>query len=135
MDIIKDLLIEKAKSCQHFKVCLIENKEKILAESTHNKSWGTGLSKWLTECTKPSFWPGNNILGIMLMEITNHILAHPEEFLEDTIMDTDNPSNPSSQQDETDCTDNSDEDYEECEGEANRTSFEVHSNKHDIQEE
>ena len=64
----------------------------------------------------------------MLMEITNHILAHPEEFREDTIMDTDNPSNPSSQQDETDCTDNSDdntdEDDEECEGEANRTSFE-----------
>ena len=124
MDIIKDLLIEKAKSCQRFKVCLLENKEKILAESTHNKRWGTGFSKWLTECTKPSFWPGNNILGVMLMEITNHILAHPEEFPEDTIMDTDNRSNPSNLQDETDCTDNSDdtsdEDYEECEGGTNR---------------
>ena len=124
METIKGLLIEKARSCQRFKDCLIENKEKILAESTHNKRWGTGLSKWLTECTKPSFWPGNNILGMMLMDISNYIFAHPEEFPEVTNMDTGNPSDLLNQHNRTECSDNSessDEDYEECEDEANKT--------------
>ena len=140
VDIIKDLLIEKARSCQRFKVCLIENKEKILAESTHNKRWGTGLSKWLTECTKPSFWPGNNILDMMLMDISNYIFAHPEEFPEDTNMDTGNPSDLLNQHNRTECSDNSDnsessdEDYEECEDEANKTVQETRGKPHEREE-
>ena len=137
METIKELLIEKARSCQRFKDCLIENKEKILAESTHNKRLGTGLSKWLTECTKPSFWPGNNILGMMLMDISNYIFAHPEEFPEDTNMDTDNPSDLLNQHNRTECSDNSDnsessdEDYEECEDEANKTVQEKQGKTHE----
>ena len=135
METIKELLIEKARSCQRFKDCLIENKEKILAESTHNKRWGTGLSKWLTECTKPSFWQGNNILGMMLMDISNYIFAHPEEF-PDTNMDTDNPSDlvnqhNSDNSDNRDNSDSNDEDYEECEDEANKTVQETPGKTHE----
>ena len=140
MEAIKKLLIEKARSCQRFKDCLIENKEKILAESTHNNRWGTGLSKWLTECTKPSFWPGNNILGVMLMDISNYIFAHPEEFPENTNMDSDNPSNLLNQHNRTESSDNSDnsnssdEDCEECENEANKTVQETQGNTHKREE-
>ena len=47
------------------------NQDKVLAESTHSKRWGTGLSKGLTEQTKPNFWPGMNLLGVMMMELTD----------------------------------------------------------------
>ena len=41
----------------------------MLAEATGtgNKHWGTGLSKWITEKTKPNCWPGSNLIGAMLM--------------------------------------------------------------------
>ena len=83
--IMEDLLQEKARSCESFKQCLIMNKDKILAESTFNKRWGTGLLKGLTELTKPEYWPGNNLLGIMLMELTTHITCS-----QPTSMETDN---------------------------------------------
>ena len=68
--IMKDLIIQKAKTCEEFRNCLLMNQDKVLAESTHSKRWGTGLSKWLTEQTKPNFWPGMNLLGVMMMELT-----------------------------------------------------------------
>ena len=101
------------------------------------------LLLWFTERTKPSFWPGNNILGVMLIDISNYIFEHPEEFPEDT-MDTDNPSdNPSdllNQHNRTDCSDNSDnsdssdEDCEECDDEANKTVQEKQGKTHERQE-
>jgi ribA/ribD-fused uncharacterized protein len=75
IEIMKDILREKARVCDEFKECLIENQNKILAESTYNKKWGTGLNKWLTEATKPTFWPGTNLLGMLLMELTEEIIA------------------------------------------------------------
>ena len=75
MDIMRYLLKEKAKTCEPFRNCLLMNKEKILAEGTGNKRWGAGLSIWMTEATKPSYWPGLNYLGIMLMELTSELLS------------------------------------------------------------
>ncbi len=69
-DTMRTLLTEKAKTCERFRNCLIMHKDKILAECTYSKRWGTGLSKWLTERTKPEYWPGQNLLGVMLMEIS-----------------------------------------------------------------
>ena len=75
MDIMRYLLKEKARTCEPFRNCLLMNKDKILAEGTGNKRWGAGLSIWMTEATKPSYWPGLNYLGIMLMELTNELLS------------------------------------------------------------
>ena len=44
-------------------------------EATVNKRWGTGLSKWVTNVTKPKFWPGLNLMGVLLMELTNELLS------------------------------------------------------------
>ena len=75
MDVMRYLLKEKAKTCKPFRNCLLMSKEKILAEGTGNKRWGAGFSIWMTEATKPSYWPGLNYLGIMLMELTSELLS------------------------------------------------------------
>ena len=46
--------------------------------------WGTGLSKCVTENTKGNFWPGDNPLGKMLMDITEEQLL---TFQQNTYMD------------------------------------------------
>ena len=75
MDVMKELLREKAKTCEQFRNCLIMNKDTILAEGTGNTRWGTGLSTWVTEITKPTYWPGHNFLGTMLMELTDELMS------------------------------------------------------------
>ena len=85
--IMRELLVEKAKSCTPFRNCLLMNQDKVLAECTQNMRWGTGLSKWVTENTKGNFWPGDNLLGKMLMDIAEEQLL---TFQQNT--DTDLPS-------------------------------------------
>ena len=81
MDVMKDLLVEKSKSCELFRNCLLENHEKFLGECTQNLRWGTGMSKWMTEHTNVRFWPGNNLLGRLLMSITEELLTSQGDFV------------------------------------------------------
>ena len=74
-DVLRELLREKARTCEQFYNCLMMYKDKLLAEATVNKRWGTGLSKWVTNVTKPKFWPGQNLMGVLLMELTNELLS------------------------------------------------------------
>ena len=60
------------------------NQDNVLAECTQNMRWGTGLSKWVTENTKGNFWPGDNLVGKMLMDITEEQLL---TFQQNTYMD------------------------------------------------
>lgn len=71
--VMKSLLLAKAEQCPEFVECLIENKDKVLAEATPNKLWGSGLSPFVTENTDPEFWPGRNVFGALLSEITSEI--------------------------------------------------------------
>lgn len=45
----------------------------VLAESTYNDTWGTGLNKTGTENTKQQAWPGKNLLGQILSKIAKKI--------------------------------------------------------------
>ena len=81
MDVMKDLLVKKTKSCELFRNCLLENHEKFLGECTQNLRWGTGLSKWMTEHTNVRFWTGNNLLGRLLMSITEELLTSQGDFV------------------------------------------------------
>lgn len=83
--IMKQLLMIKAQSCEQFKECLIMNKDKILAASTQSRRWGTGMTKWITEHTKPSFWPGNNLLGVMLMDVSEELMIDDAETETDNL--------------------------------------------------
>ena len=62
LDVMKELLTEKARTCEQFKHCLLIKIKIALAESTFSK-----LTKWVTEATTPTFWPGNNLLGVLLV--------------------------------------------------------------------
>ena len=74
VNIMKELLEIKAKQCIPFHDCLVEHKDHILAEATPSKFWASGLSPFVTENCSPDFWPGQNMLGMLLMEITETIL-------------------------------------------------------------
>ena len=75
VDVMRTLLQQKAKTCMQFRNRLLLNKDKILAESTINKRWGTGLPKFITEVTEPTLWPGTNLLGKLLMELTTQLTS------------------------------------------------------------
>jgi ribA/ribD-fused uncharacterized protein len=85
--LMKELLLEKAKSSEAFRTSLLTNKDKILADCSYNKLWGSGISKWLTEATKPEFWPGRNILGALLMDISETVImsSSPEDTVGDVM--------------------------------------------------
>ena len=73
-DVMSYLLEAKAKQCDVFKNCLLENKDEVLAEATKSIIWSTGLSPYVTIHTAPNCWPGKNWLGGMLTELTQKLL-------------------------------------------------------------
>jgi len=74
LGIMENLLEEKAKQCEVFKACLLENQHCLLAEASPNKLWSSGQSPYVTSHTAPHFWPGKNILGGMLRDLTEKIM-------------------------------------------------------------
>ena len=46
--IMKDLITIKAQQCEQFRNCLLENKDKTLAEATSSKLWATRASPFIT---------------------------------------------------------------------------------------
>ena len=73
IDVMERLLKEKAKQCEEFKIALLKHGHTTLAEATHSKLWGSGLSEYATTNTDPSFWPGRNMLGILLSKLAQQI--------------------------------------------------------------
>ena len=71
-DIIKRMLLSISQK-------QIWNVSKILAEFTFNIPWGTGLNKCITLSTTPKFWLGNNLLGVLLMDLGGADVARPTQ--------------------------------------------------------
>ena len=69
-DMISDILHTKARTCATFRRTLIDNRDKVLVECTSNQKWASGLPKHITEVTKPLYYPGKNMLGALLMDIS-----------------------------------------------------------------
>ena len=78
--VMKDILCTKAKQCKEFYKCLMENKSNgiLLAEATPSKFWGTGLSLYITQNCSPGFWPRHNMLGALLMELSESLSGSDE---------------------------------------------------------
>ena len=72
---MQTLLDVKAEQCEQFRICLMENQGKLLAEATPSKFWATGLSPYVTEHTSPQYWPGQNMLGAFLMELSRKLFS------------------------------------------------------------
>ena len=80
---MKTLLKAKVAQVPAFEAALIESSGSILAESTPDRFWASGLSNEDTEKTNPQTWPGLNKLGHLMMDIRQGILTEkhmePEE--------------------------------------------------------
>ena len=74
-DVMREILQVKADQCEQCRQCLLENCDTVLAEATPSKIWSSDLSPWATEHTDPSYWPGKNMLGAMLMEISAKLVS------------------------------------------------------------
>jgi ribA/ribD-fused uncharacterized protein len=73
LEVMAFLLHEKANQCIEFQNCLYECSGMLIAEATNNKLWGTGLSPYITTNSTPDYWPGQNLLGAMLVELANDL--------------------------------------------------------------
>ena len=80
VQVMKDILCAKAKQCKEFYNCLMENKSNgiLLAEATPSKFWGTGFSLYVTQNCSPGLWPGHNMLGVLLMELSESLSGSDE---------------------------------------------------------
>ena len=81
IEVMKELLSAKAKQCQEFLNCLMENKDNLLAEATPSKFWGTGMSLFVTKNCSPRYWLGKNMLGALLSELTQVFKGDPKRYL------------------------------------------------------
>lgn len=75
VNVMELLLKAKLEQCDMFRQCLIDNCDKILAEATPNKLWGTGMSTYLTQHVAPGYWPGQNQLGAILMDLAAELTS------------------------------------------------------------
>ncbi len=63
----------KFHTCDHARKALIEA-NLMIAEATSDLFWGTGLSlEWTRQCL-PEFWPGQNRMGEILMDLRKGLL-------------------------------------------------------------
>lgn len=71
---MEKVIHHKAKCHGPFREALIKSGHDILVESTSNTFWGAGLSSGQILNTKPSFFPGENMLGKLLMKLRSELL-------------------------------------------------------------
>ena len=83
IDKMNTLLMAKVAQVPAFEAGLIESNGSILAESTPDRFWASGLSSDVTEKTNPQTWPGLNKLGTLLMEIRQELLTDRYKVSED----------------------------------------------------
>ena len=59
---------QKYHACAHARLILV-NSRLTIAEATSDKFWGTGMTLEQTNQCLPEFWPGQNNMGKILMEV------------------------------------------------------------------
>ena len=69
LTVMRDIHIDKA-----FKSTLIDSGVKDLVECTQDLFWASGLAPRLTSTTKPSFYPGSNMLGNILDSVRRDLI-------------------------------------------------------------
>ncbi len=75
---VKDEMLEtcclKFSSYEHVRECLLESRI-TLAEAMKDPFWGTGLTVQQTHECLPDFWPGQNTMGYILMDVRSELQA------------------------------------------------------------
>ncbi len=75
---VRDEMLEtcclKFSSCEHVREYLLETRI-TLAEAMKDPFWGTGLTVQQTHECLPDFWPGQNTMGCILMDVRSELQA------------------------------------------------------------
>lgn len=71
-DLMLNIAKKKAEEVEEFSKSLIETNA-VYVEATFDKYWGSGLSAEQAACTKPSYWPGKNVMGAVLIEVAQQL--------------------------------------------------------------
>ncbi len=69
--VMRVVLAAKCLSNDDFGMALIDSEDKIIAESTRDMLWGSGLSPYFTKTSMR--FPGANLLGVLLMELRQEL--------------------------------------------------------------
>lgn len=73
VDTMKQILEARANQCTDFVSALLESGDKLIVEATTDTFWACGLGPNLAKTTKPSFHPGHNMLGGLLMDLRSKL--------------------------------------------------------------
>ena len=69
LKIMQTIVNAKAAQVPEFRQGLLDTEQSYLAEATFDKFWASGLSSEDTEKIDPKYFPGQNKLGILLMDL------------------------------------------------------------------
>ncbi len=85
INMMEKVLEIKYEQCPEFREKLLSTMNKLLVEATTNEFWASGLKPRETMSLQPHEWPGQNMLGKLLMKLrSNKMLRPPNSLNSDT---------------------------------------------------
>ena len=74
-DLMFDICLTAATDNLTYRTNILKTRDRLLAESIHgNYYWSTGLSHKVTKQTLPDMFPGENMMGKILMKVRKELL-------------------------------------------------------------
>ncbi|XP_062579704.1 uncharacterized protein LOC134241694 [Saccostrea cucullata] len=79
VEVMEEIITKKSEQVEDFRDSL-ENSPKnvVFAETTYDDFWATGLNLNQSKHSKPTAWPGKNVLGQILGRIATEIKKNPK---------------------------------------------------------
>ena len=74
LDVMKEILVTKVKSCDKYKKALLDNGSNCLIEGTMDLYWGCGQTAYLASTTYPYYLHGQNWIGSIHTDIRNQVV-------------------------------------------------------------
>lgn len=114
IDIMHHILKAKARQIPEFARALKESGQQLLAEANRDPLWATGHFPFITSRCKPEYWPGDNMLGQLLMKVRRSLQESKSDTIDDTLLqEIENSKISLTDEIETDTEDEKDNAYEE----------------------
>ena len=79
--IMKRIVQAKFDSVEEFRKEMIDSAGMYLIEATTDTYWGVGFLRDVAAYCRPQYWPGENVMGRILMEIRDTYLGESKELL------------------------------------------------------
>ena len=93
LKIMQTIVDAKAGQVPGFRQGLLDTEQSYLAEATFDKFWANGLSSEDTEKIYPKYFPGQNKLGILLMDLRDLLSRKEARSVDNTVSTEDMQKN------------------------------------------